>query len=85
MAVGVGRTELHVPLAGDPGGAAVPVVMLTGTHAQVDSVSMRERSMAGWTATTASRIWRLPLSPLASVLLLAPQRRAPDRDAHRPL
>ena len=38
----------------------------------------------GWTVLLAP-ILEAALWPLASVLLLAPQRRAPDRDAHRPL
>ncbi|RTL42066.1 MAG: rod shape-determining protein MreD [Burkholderiales bacterium] len=38
----------------------------------------------GWTVLLAP-IFEAALWPLASVLLLAPQRRAPDRDAHRPL
>jgi rod shape-determining protein MreD len=38
----------------------------------------------GWPLLLAPLIEAL-LWPLASVLLLAPQRRAPDRDAHRPL
>ena len=38
----------------------------------------------GWSLLLAPIIEGL-LWPLASVLLLAPQRRAPDRDAHRPL
>lgn len=38
----------------------------------------------GWGVLLAPLIEAL-LWPLASVLLLAPQRRAPDRDAHRPL
>jgi rod shape-determining protein MreD len=38
----------------------------------------------GWAVALAPLI-EAALWPLASVLLLAPQRRAPDRDAHRPL
>lgn len=38
----------------------------------------------GWSLLLAPFIETL-LWPLASILLLAPQRRAPDRDAHRPL
>lgn len=38
----------------------------------------------GWSLVLAPIIEAL-LWPLATVLLLAPQRRAPDRDAHRPL
>lgn len=38
----------------------------------------------GWTLLLAP-LFEALLWPLAAVLLLAPQRRAPDRDAHRPL
>lgn len=38
----------------------------------------------GWTLLLAP-LFEALLWPLASLLLLAPQRRAPDRDAHRPL
>jgi rod shape-determining protein MreD len=38
----------------------------------------------GWGVVLAP-VFEALLWPLASVLLLAPQRRAPDRDAHRPL
>ena len=38
----------------------------------------------GWGVLLAP-MFEAALWPLASVLLLAPQRRAPDRDAHRPL
>lgn len=38
----------------------------------------------GWTLALAPLI-EAALWPIASWLLLAPQRRAPDRDAHRPL
>ena len=38
----------------------------------------------GWTLLLAP-LFETLLWPLASLLLLAPQRRAPDRDAHRPL
>ena len=38
----------------------------------------------GW-GTLLAPVFEAALWPVASVLLLAPQRRAPDRDAHRPL
>ncbi|MDT9001025.1 rod shape-determining protein MreD [Paucibacter sp. APW11] len=38
----------------------------------------------GW-ALLAAPLFEAALWPVASVLLLAPQRRAPDRDKHRPL
>jgi len=38
----------------------------------------------GWGVLLAP-VFEAALWPVASVLLLAPQRRAPDRDAHRPL
>jgi rod shape-determining protein MreD len=38
----------------------------------------------GWSVLLAP-VFEAALWPVASVLLLAPQRRAPDRDAHRPL
>lgn len=38
----------------------------------------------GWGLVLAP-VFEALLWPLASVILLAPQRRAPDRDAHRPL
>jgi rod shape-determining protein MreD len=38
----------------------------------------------GWGMLLAP-VFEAALWPIASVLLLAPQRRAPDRDAHRPL
>ena len=38
----------------------------------------------GWGMLLAP-VFEAALWPVASVLLLAPQRRAPDRDAHRPL
>lgn len=38
----------------------------------------------GWSVLLAP-VFEAALWPLASLLLLAPQRRAPDRDAHRPL
>ncbi|WP_374594411.1 rod shape-determining protein MreD [Aquabacterium sp.] len=41
-------------------------------------------SLPGWSIVLAP-IFESALWPLASVLLLAPQRRAPDRDKNRPL
>lgn len=41
-------------------------------------------SLPGWSVLLAP-IFESALWPLASVLLLAPQRRAPDRDKNRPL
>jgi len=38
----------------------------------------------GWSVLLAP-VFEAALWPVASALLLAPQRRAPDRDAHRPL
>ncbi len=38
----------------------------------------------GWLLLLAP-VFETLLWPLASVVLLAPQRRAPDRDVHRPL
>ena len=38
----------------------------------------------GWGLLLAP-VFEALLWPVASVLLLAPQKRAPDRDAHRPL
>ena len=60
-----------------------------GTVQAVDGVSLVVRMMVGgmwpgWSLVLAP-LFETLLWPVASVLLLAPQRRAPDRDANRPL
>ena len=61
------------------------LLLLALTHAVQAGVRLLVGGMApGWTLIWAPVIEAL-LWPLATWLLLAPQRRAPDRDAHRPL
>ena len=56
-----------------------------GAHALALIVRMIIGGMwPGWGVLLAP-VFEAALWPVASVLLLAPQRRAPDRDAHRPL
>jgi rod shape-determining protein MreD len=82
-----GAIMLHRRLTWFPLGAqAVQVLPLfLAAHALSLIVRLMVGGMwPGWTVLLAP-IFEAALWPLASVLLLAPQRRAPDRDAHRPL
>ena len=82
-----GAISLHRRLTWFPLGAqAVQVLPLfLAAHALSLIVRLMVGGMwPGWTVLLAP-IFEAALWPLASVLLLAPQRRAPDRDAHRPL
>jgi rod shape-determining protein MreD len=82
-----GAITLHRRLTWFPLGAqAVQVLPLFfAAHALSLIVRLLVGGMwPGWTVLLAP-IFEAALWPLASVLLLAPQRRAPDRDAHRPL
>lgn len=82
-----GAISLHRRLTWFPLGAqAVQVLPLfLAAHALSLIVRLMVGGMwPGWTVLLAP-ILEAALWPLASVLLLAPQRRAPDRDAHRPL
>ena len=68
------------------GAQAVQVLPLfVAAHALALIVRMVIGGMwPGWSVLLAP-MFEAALWPVASVLLLAPQRRAPDRDAHRPL
>ncbi len=82
-----GAITLHRRLTWFPLGAqAVQVLPLFfGAHALALIVRMIVGGMwPGWGVLLAP-VFEAALWPVASVLLLAPQRRAPDRDAHRPL
>jgi len=82
-----GAITLHRRLTWFPLGAqAVQVLPLfVGAHALALIVRMIVGGMwPGWGVVLAP-VFEAALWPVASVLLLAPQRRAPDRDAHRPL
>jgi rod shape-determining protein MreD len=82
-----GAITLHRRLTWFPLGAqAVQVLPLfIAAHALSLIVRLLVGGMwPGWTVLLAP-LFEAALWPLASVLLLAPQRRAPDRDAHRPL
>ena len=82
-----GAITLHRRLTWFPLGAqAVQVLPLFfGAHALSLIVRLIVGGMwPGWTVLLAP-VFEAAIWPLASVLLLAPQRRAPDRDAHRPL
>ncbi|MFG6467302.1 rod shape-determining protein MreD [Roseateles sp. BYS87W] len=82
-----GAITLHRRLTWFPLGAqAVQVLPLfVGAHALALIVRMIVGGMwPGWPVLLAP-VFEAVLWPVASVLLLAPQRRAPDRDAHRPL
>lgn len=67
-------------------GQAVQILPLfLAAHALTLIVRMAVGGMwPGWPVLLAP-VFEAALWPVASVLLLAPQRRAPDRDAHRPL
>ena len=82
-----GAITLHRRLTWFPLGAqAVQVLPLFfGAHALALIVRMIVGGMwPGWGVLLAP-VFEAALWPVASVLLLAPQKRAPDRDAHRPL
>ena len=82
-----GAITLHRRLTWFPLGAqAVQVLPLFfGAHALALIVRMLVGGMwPGWGVLLAP-VLEAALWPIASFLLLAPQRRAPDRDAHRPL
>lgn len=82
-----GAIALHRRLTWFPLGAqAIQVLPLfVGAHALALIVRMLVGGMwPGWSVLLAP-VFEAALWPVASVLLLAPQRRAPDRDAHRPL
>ncbi|MDG0857162.1 rod shape-determining protein MreD [Roseateles puraquae] len=82
-----GAITLHRRLTWFPLGAqAVQVLPLfLAAHALALIVRLLVGGMwPGWTVLLAPLL-EAALWPVASVLLLAPQRRAPDRDAHRPL
>ena len=82
-----GAIALHRRLPWFPLGAqAVQVLPLfIAAHALALIVRLLVGGMwPGWTVLL-SPVFEAALWPVASVLLLAPQRRAPDRDAHRPL
>lgn len=82
-----GAITLHRRLTWFPLGAqAVQVLPLFfGAHALALIVRMIVGGMwPGWGVLMAP-VFEAALWPVASFLLLAPQRRAPDRDAHRPL
>lgn len=68
------------------GAQAVQVLPLFfAAHALTLMVRMAVGGMwPGWSMLLAP-LFEAALWPVAAVLLLAPQRRAPDRDAHRPL
>lgn len=68
------------------GAQAIQVLPLFfGAHVLALVVRMAVGGMwPGWGVLLAP-VFEALLWPVASVLLLAPQRRAPDRDAHRPL
>ncbi len=67
-------------------GQAVQILPLfIAAHALTLIVRMAVGGMwPGW-SVLLSPMFEAALWPVASALLLAPQRRAPDRDAHRPL
>jgi rod shape-determining protein MreD len=67
-------------------GQAVQILPLfVAAHALTLIVRMAVGGMwPGWGVLLAP-VFEAALWPVASALLLAPQRRAPDRDAHRPL
>lgn len=82
-----GAIALHRRLTWFPlGGQTLQVLPLfIAAHVLTLVVRMMVGGMwAGWSVLLAPFFEAL-LWPVASVLLLAPQRRAPDRDAHRPL
>lgn len=82
-----GAISLHRRLPWFPLGAqAVQVLPLfIAAHVLALIVRMLVGGMwPGWPVLLAP-VFEAALWPVASVLLLAPQRRAPDRDAHRPL
>lgn len=82
-----GAITLHRRLTWFPlFGQAVQVLPLfLAAHALALIVRMLVGGMwPGWGLLLAP-VFEAALWPVASVLLLAPQRRAPDRDAHRPL
>lgn len=86
-ALSFGAITLHRRLAWFPLFAqAVQVLPLFfGAHVLTLIVRMLVGGMwPGWGVLLAP-LFEAALWPLVSVLLLAPQRRAPDRDAHRPL
>ncbi|KQW46623.1 MULTISPECIES: rod shape-determining protein MreD [unclassified Roseateles] len=86
-ALSFGAIMLHRRLTWFPLGAqAVQVLPLFfGAHALALVVRMIVGGMwPGWGVLLAP-VFEAALWPVISVLLLAPQRRAPDRDANRPL
>jgi rod shape-determining protein MreD len=86
-ALSFGAITLHRRLTWFPlGGQTVQVLPLFfAAHVLTLIVRMMVGGMwPGWSVLLAP-VFEALLWPVASVLLLAPQRRAPDRDAHRPL
>ena len=82
-----GAITLHRRLTWFPLGAQAVQVLPLFFAAHVLSLIVRlivGGMWPGWTVLLAP-VFEAAIWPLASVLLLAPQRRAPDRDAHRPL
>ena len=87
-AIGIGKTRGPFGLRGGPEQRSQFVAngaCLFAAHALALVVRMMVGGMwPGWSVLLAP-VFEAALWPLASLLLLAPQRRAPDRDAHRPL
>lgn len=86
-ALSFGAISLHRRLAWfSLTGQAVQILPLfMAAHALTLIVRMAVGGMwPGWSLLLAP-VFEAALWPVASVLLLAPQRRAPDPDAHRPL
>jgi rod shape-determining protein MreD len=86
-ALSFGAISLHRRLAWfSLVGQAVQILPLfVAAHALTLIARMAVGGMwPGW-SVLLSPLFEAALWPIASALLLAPQRRAPDRDAHRPL
>ena len=82
-----GAITLHRRMAwfGLVGQALQILTLFMAAHVLTLVVRMAVGGMwPGWPVLLAP-FFEAALWPLASLLLLAPQRRAPDRDAHRPL
>lgn len=82
-----GAVSLHrrIPAFGLIGQALHVLPLFAAAHAVSLLVRMLVGGMwPGWTLAWAP-LFEAALWPLATILLLAPQRRAPDRDANRPL
>lgn len=82
LAIGIHRRILWFSV---PSQAAQVLPLLLVCHALTLTVRLLAGGdFAGWLALLAPLLEAL-MWPLVSVLLLLPQRRAPDPDAHRPL